>query len=124
METLQALAQIVKDLPDTAIYIIGIYFIFKISIVGSIYGVIRFVAQKVHDVMVVQKRRIEEVEIRVLADGLLISDQKDEFMRQIRRLAGVRTATDSEYIHRKSVDFLREALDAQFAKDEATGRKY
>ena len=120
METLKELSGIIKELPDTAIWVIAIYFFFKVTVVGSIYGVIRLAIIKLHDVLMARKTLPpQQVDIEVLIDGMVISDQKEEFMRQLRRLRGIRTGIHSEYIHKSSVNFLREAIDAQLAKDEA-----
>lgn len=48
MEELKVLIEAIAELPDLAIWVIGMYFFFKIAVVGSIYGVIRFAIGKLH----------------------------------------------------------------------------
>jgi hypothetical protein len=115
METLQALATIIKDLPDTAIWIIAIYFFFKMFVVGSIYGVIRLAIMKAHDVLLTKKT--QKVDIEATIKGITISNDMDALISQLHRLRGVRVGINSQYIHGSSVDFLRDALDAQFEKE-------
>lgn len=52
MDALKLLVEMVKDLPDMAIWVIIAFFVYKTIIVGSIYGVIRHVATKIHDAVV------------------------------------------------------------------------
>lgn len=117
MDFLQQLASIAATLPDSAIIIFGIYFFYKAFIVGSIYGVIRFGISKWHDVLLARKRQLVEVE--VVLDGIMISDNKEAFLAQIRRLAKLGNNIGSEYIHRGSTDLLRNLLDKHIAEEQA-----
>lgn len=44
MEELRLLVEMVADLPHMALWVVAAFFVYKVIVVGSIYGVIRFVA--------------------------------------------------------------------------------
>lgn len=121
MEELKLLVEMVANLPSMALWVIAFFFIYKVAVVGSIYGVIRFVAGKVHDVIVARKaREVEYKEIRPMLDGMcILGITRDELVAQIHRLTGRGLTSKSEYIHRQSVAWLREAIDDKIKKDEA-----
>lgn len=113
METLQALAQIIKDLPDTAIWIIAIYFFFKLAVVGCIYGVIRLAIEKWHAVAIVRKNP-PPVEIKATIEAMTIDGHAPALIAQLHRLRSV--PYNTVYLRDGAVDFLRAALDAEFEK--------
>lgn len=118
METLQSLATIIKDLPDTAIWIIAIYFFFKLAIVGSIYGVIRLAIIKLHDVLVTKNKA--PTEVGVALDGRVISRNKVAFLGQIDRIsAHCNEGTSVSTLHSDATTFLRKAIDSQIEKEKA-----
>lgn len=49
MEELKLLVESIANLPDLAIWVIAMYFFFKLAIVGSIFGIIRLFISKVYD---------------------------------------------------------------------------
>lgn len=48
MEELKLLVESIAGLPDLAIWVVAMYFFFKLAIVGSIFGIVRFIAFKIH----------------------------------------------------------------------------
>ena len=119
MEELKLLVQMVASLPTLAIWVVVAFYAYKISIIGSVYGVIRFVALKLHDWAITKKAeiilppRVQEIHFADIFLGVTIT--ADETManltRQIKRLQGIKT--NSTYIHKADVDWLREAIDAK-----------
>jgi thiamine transporter ThiT len=55
MEELKLLVEMVSNLPAMALWVIAFFFGYKVLIVGSIYGVIRFCVQKGYDSIVAWK---------------------------------------------------------------------
>ena len=51
MEELKLLISMVNDLPALATWVLVGYLIYKITVIGSIYGVIRLLIVKMHDVL-------------------------------------------------------------------------
>jgi hypothetical protein len=123
MDELKLLAEMVANLPAMALWVIAFFFGYKVVVVGSIYGVIRFVAQKAHESIVFYKSRPKEVqEIHKIRD-ITITECMDDLIRQLRRVAGKRVYNGSQHIHPASVDWLSEAITDKIAKDEAEAAK-
>ena len=83
MEELKILIDAVSNMPKLAIWVVAMYFLFKISIVGSVYGVIRFVTQKLHDVLVKKKEpNVVQNNVTVtLDDKVVISTSSESNVR-------------------------------------------
>ena len=116
MAELKSLIEILKDAPNLIIWLVFFYFFFKSVVVGSVYASIRFVAQKLHDVLV--SRRVKPVEVRPLLDGLCITGTENELMAQLKRLRSVDGVRPYNFIHQSCVDWLAEAIDDKFEKDK------
>ena len=48
MEELKQLIELVLKLPNTALSILAGYLVYKLAVVGSIYGTIKFTVEKIH----------------------------------------------------------------------------
>ena len=123
MEELKLLVQMVASLPTLAVWVIVAFYIYKVSIIGSIYGVIRFGTSKLHDWAVTRKTLPpiqREISLNDLTYGITILDEQVQraLMAQIRRVCGKNVRIDSEYIHMSSVDWLREAINDKEQKDQ------
>ena len=124
MEELELLVKMVANLPSMALWVIALFFAYKVCVVGSIYGVIRFVtAQVVAWLREKKALPVKEVEIRPVLDGMCISGTLESFIAQIKRVAGKRTRISTSYVHSCSVDWLREAIDDKIAKDASEEAK-
>lgn len=124
MEELQVIVEMVAKLPQTALWVLIGFWAYKVMIVGSIYGVIRFVVSKAHDYLVQRKvipPEVKQIEVRVLVDGICIANAVDPLLAQLRRLIGMNTGIHSHYVHRQSVDWLRDAIDEKLERDRAKG---
>lgn len=108
MEELKILVDMVAHLPQTALWVLVGFWAYKVICVGSIYGVLRLAICKAHDTLVNPKR--QDVDVRLLVNGHVITGTQDELMRQLERLK------HSSYIHDRGIDFLRRALDDAFEK--------
>lgn len=115
MEELKLLVGMVSDLPSMALWVIAAFFGYKTLIVGSIYGVIRFVAGQLFDWLKV--RKVQHVEVRAMIDGMCIDGTVSGLTAQLMRL------THSKYIHGGGVDRLRQAIDLLEQHEAAAGRK-
>ena len=118
MEELKTLIALIKELPQTALWVLAGYLFFKLAIVGSIYQVIALAITKTHDYLVTKKaREVEYKEIRPMLDGMCIKAATDALVSQIHRLKGKGTGIGSDYIHAQSVEWLRQAIDDKMDKD-------
>lgn len=130
MEELKLLVTMVADLPSMALWVIAFFFAYKTIIIGSIYGVIRLGIVKLHDVLVTRKTIIQEIILEDKLRGICItSDQTlNLLLLQLQRIKGKNTGiyrdephSGSIFIHERSVDWLREAINDKEAKDRAKG---
>lgn len=120
MDELKMLVEMVANLPQLALWVAVGFWAYKVVFIGSIYGVIRFGIAKTHDYLVHRKTipsEVKQVEVRAMLDGICIGGQVDPLMAQLRRVAGRGLGINSEYIHRDSVGWLRDAIDDKIAKD-------
>lgn len=60
MDELKQLIELVVKLPNTALWILAGYAIYKLAIVGSIYGTIKFGIEKLYDAYIAKVRRLDE----------------------------------------------------------------
>jgi uncharacterized membrane protein YhiD involved in acid resistance len=114
MDELKLLIEMVAGLPSLAIWVLCGYLVYKIAVVGSIYGLLRFAIEKWHSVLI--NRRSGDVKAAI--DGIVIADSMNALLAQIRRISSKNKHGKSSYIHDSAVDWLREAIDAKEALDE------
>lgn len=127
MDELKLLVEMVANLPNMALWVIAFFFIYKVSIIGSIYGVIRLAIQRAYEWGVARKTLPAIQQEINLADKLrgiyITSDETLNLLTiQLQRVRGKNVSrnkilTEQEkresYIHERSVDWLREAIDAK-----------
>ena len=100
MEELKLLISMVNDLPALATWVLIGYLIYKITVIGSIYGVIRLLIVKLHDVLVGRKSVVKPGEIPCIDDTVHAA-----LIMQCNRLKTTR------YIHSGDVQKLANAID-------------
>ena len=100
MEELKLLISLVNDLPALATWVLVGYLIYKITVIGSIYGVIRLLIVKMHDVLMVRKSMAKPGEIPCINQTVHAA-----LIIQISRL------TEGSYIHSSDVQNLAKAID-------------
>jgi hypothetical protein len=115
MDDLHQLVSIISDLPQLTIWVLlgfAIYktFIFS-SVTGSLYYGFKFAVNKWSE----HKREPTPYSI----DDLVITSDstKNNLIVQLSRICGKRTGIDSTYIHSRSVEWLKEAIDAKELKE-------
>ena len=122
MEELKLLINMVEKLPALAVWVIVIFFAYKVVVVGSVYGIIRFVVKAV--VQIVGKRR-EEVELYGLLEDECITHDGTHLalIIQLRRLKGIHLRiqglqpSSGAYIHTPDVEWLKSAIDKALTKE-------
>lgn len=101
MDELKMLIEMVANLPSLAVWVLVGYLVYKISVIGSIYGVIRLLIVKTHDVMVTRQTVIRPGELGCIDDNV-----RNMLLIQIERLK-----ENSTYIHSSDVNRLAQAID-------------
>jgi hypothetical protein len=122
MEEIQSLVNIIKSLPTFATWILLGFFAYKITIIGSIYGVIRYCVGELFSWLKMGK--IESIQIKELTSTsgdkirLMGDDLQDCLVEQLMRIKRETLI----YIHKDDIEWLKQAIDKQL---ELTGkRKY
>lgn len=138
MEELKTILNVIKDLPDTALWVLGGYLLWKMfiagSIVGSIYSAYKLTVEKLHDyksqAFDIEKRvrkQIEDeygsVDMFGTIDGITISTHTDQLIRQIKRLRRISDKGDEgasayEYIHLSDIRWLESAIDEKLKREK------
>lgn len=116
---LKALVDIVQSLPQLALWVAIGFWAYKVIIIGSIYGVIRFCVDRAYKAYTirVEQKKYAVTEVRDWKGIGVITNSEKGMVVQLKRLryrfqSGAET---SEYIHENGVMILEAALDAYFA---------
>lgn len=119
MNELKLLIQLVSELPAMAIWVLVGFYAYKVIIVGSIYGVIRFGIDRLHSWLTTPKHRLERVDISGVLNGTTITNDgsHEALIAQLNRIRGKGLGINSTFIHHRSVEWLREAIDAKEKSD-------
>ena len=128
MEFIEQLIDVLKEAPDLAIWVVAIIFAYKALVVGSIYGVLKYLANKLHDVIVFKK--IEYVEKEVFRDFfydknldiVLVNNETRDKMLYLLELIHKEfpNIINSEYLHQSQVD---EAIDCIRSKNSNSDKR-
>jgi hypothetical protein len=123
MEELKLLIGMVADLPQMALWVLIGFLIYKLAVIGSIYGVIHAAINKAHDYAIKRKELPavnQEIHLEDILNGITISSDNtmQQLIRQIKRAAGKGVGIESQYLHRQSVEWLRQAIDMKEEADK------
>jgi hypothetical protein len=129
MDELKLVLDIIKSLPEMAIWALIILYFYKITIVGSIYGVIRYVTGKWYDWAIAKKSevllppKIQQIHFAEIFHGVTIlgDDTLAQLVRQIQRLQ--KEKGNDELIDRKAINWLRDAIDIKLDIDKSQSQE-
>lgn len=115
-ELLTVLSGLAEKMPDTALYILAGFFVFKITaLIVPAWGVISVVKmgiEKWHS----WATKPETYQWRVVGD-IMISDGTDNYLKaQVGRIRN-RVTKNTSYIHKQDVDWLRKAIDEKIERE-------
>lgn len=100
MDELKLLIELVSNLPAMAVWVLVGFYAYKVMVIGSIYGLIRFTILKVHDWLVTPKKVNMALNGLTISEGVLLS-----LVAQLQRVSS------SGYIHLSDVAKLAKAID-------------
>ena len=106
MDELKLLIEMVANLPTLAVWVLVGYLVYKVAVIGSIYGVIRLLIVKVHD------WKTAPTEFKI-GGKPINSEVAEELNAQIIRLG---QESSYSYYHLSDVTKLKQALDIVLAK--------
>lgn len=120
MDELKLIIEAIAGLPTVMVWVLLGYLVYKLAVIGSIYGLIRFIAQKGFEAYA--KRNQPEADVVLMLDGISFDEHstKSSLMRELRRLQfiGKPGEYNSSVIHENyGVKLLRETIDRMY--DEA-----
>ena len=115
MEELKLLIGMVADLPTMAIWVLLFFFIYKVTIIGSVFGLIKLFIVKLHSYLVTPKHEIKEIDVYGVLHGEIITGELNDLLMQIMRLKGVKSFSNN-YIRADDVAWLKEAIDEKLEK--------
>ena len=118
MEELKLLIGMVEDLPQMALWVIALFFFYKVAIVGSIYGVIRLGINRLHGWAVKPKHELVETDYTTKIDRLTINGEAPALISQLERIVGINTSIDTNYIHSSDISWLRDAITEKIERDK------
>ncbi len=104
MDELKLLIEMVANLPSLAVWVLAGYLLYKIAVIGSVYGLIRFAIDRFHN----YKTAPKEFKFGSRFIGTATAEQ---LQLQITRLAGASNA-----IHETDIKRLKELLDKELGK--------
>lgn len=110
MDELKELISMVAGLPTVVVWVLVGYLVYKLAVLGSIYGVLRLLIERAHD-WVTRPKRVEWT----LIDTTVGESTRAELVTQILRLR----SDNLRYIHYDDVQRLRKAIDLLLEQEKA-----
>lgn len=101
MDELKLLIEMVANLPTMAMWVLVGFFAYKVIVIGSIYGLVRFFVDKLHNWLTSPK-----VFKYKLGDMTINDDVMQDLVDQISRIRD-----GGSYIHASHVSKLKKAID-------------
>lgn len=121
VEDLKILIEAIAGLPTLAIWVIAMYFFFKIAIIGSIFGVVRLITLKVWDYFKTKKES-KEVVREIVRDSYNVYDvnlgkncikgvEEELFVLFKDMQSEIRNKDSYKYIHHSNVKELSDFFE-------------
>lgn len=114
MDEIKQIIEMIAKLPQLAIWVLVAFWAYKVIVIGSVYGVIRFVVEKAHSYLTTPKHDLVKKDVRLLIDGEVISGSKEAFLAQLQRIK----RTTGMYVHQSDVDWLRDAISEKLDRED------
>lgn len=118
IEIIKEAGQILKDLPELAIWILLGILLYKVVIVGSIFGLIKLAILKLHDFLTKPKVLPPK---EVSLDGYFIvhDGTYKKFRSVLEEMIhyNSKNSVRNVYLHSQDVDFIKEAILEKRAKE-------
>jgi hypothetical protein len=111
-ELLTMIIELVKAVPEMAIWVLVIIYGYKIAIAGTVYGCIKFAIKTICKCVT---ERGETEDITYLIDNITCYSKRS-LMIQLQRLADMRSSTGC--IHDTDVDWLRHAINEKLEREK------
>jgi len=111
IEELKLLIEAVSGLPTLVVWVCAMFFVYKVVVVGSVYGVIRFVTTKVCSLFNNQ----DKIKVVQIGKTLFVDSPAEQyFLDQMARLK----KDGLSYIHQSDIERLEKAIDKLYEKEQ------
>lgn len=108
IEALKEIVTIIKDLPAYAVWILAGFLFYKLTVIGSVYGVIRLGINRLFDYLGKDRKQIKEFDLR----GIAVDEAAEQ---QAKALIVSLKQNHLGYVHYSDIQF---AIDAVKEKRE------
>lgn len=110
MDELKLLIEMVANLPQMALWVLVGFWAYKVIVIGSIYGLVRFIVLYIYRMYTTGKVKdgICRIESITMGDCVL-----SDLIVQIKR------TSNRSFIYEEHVEWLKQAIDDKQAKDAA-----
>lgn len=122
MEELKLLVDMVKDLPSMALWVIAAFFVYKVTIIGSVYGLTRLGIIKLHSWLTTPKHELVVKDYTTKIDRLVVLGASENLISQLERIAGINTNIETNYIHNADIKWLSEAITEKIEREKEQSR--
>lgn len=95
-----------------ALWVLAGFWVYKVVVIGSIYGLIKFIVTKLHSWLTMPKNEL--VNVRRMLDKHAMADCVDDLIVEIKR---AKRATGN-FIHDSDVAWLRDAISEKIAREK------
>lgn len=119
-EIIKSVMEALAASPQLALWALVVVYAYKVVVVGSVYGVIRFIFDRWHSAYTTPKHKLEVIDIEAKLRSMTIQSCHEDLIAQLERLRGIKSGTGGMYIHYTDVQWLRAAIDERI---ESTTRK-
>ena len=117
MDELKLLIEAVAGLPTITLWVLVGYLAYKLAVIGSIYGVIRFGIEKFVEWRTTPNREVVDRTSKVKDLSITTDGTFESLIAQLGRVVGKGGYSDTHYIHGCAVDWLREAITEKELRD-------
>lgn len=116
MEELKQLIELVLKLPNTALWILAGYLAYKLAIVGSIYGTIKFTVEKLHSWATKPKATVY-----TWKEGIepISQEVKDSIIASLLRLKSSSNTYRFGYVHNDYAQLLEKLVNDYISSGQA-----
>ena len=115
MDELKLLIEMVADLPQMALWVLIGFFIYKCVVIGSIYGVLRLLINRLHSWLTTPREKL--IQSKKMIDDIVCLVDPDDVINELRRVS------PSGTVHPHHLRWIREAISEKKSRESAAERE-
>lgn len=102
IEELKQILEIVKDLPHLVMWVLAGLLVYKIAIIGSMFGIVKLFIERMHSLLTKEKTYKYKVSDHIISD--VTEADIDDVFRAMKMSTGV-------YIHKSDIERLKTIIN-------------